>query len=103
MRQRPATRRPRQARRVQKRGPLRCTLRRMSHQPSSSRLLLACSAAAAVALSAFIAHVPAQAQSRGPARQAIDEAGAAAISNQLAASVARGDTPGVAALVVDRD
>jgi methyl acetate hydrolase len=50
-----------------------------------------------------MAHFSAQAQSRGPARQAIGEAGAAAISKQLAASVARGDTPGVAALVVGRD
>jgi methyl acetate hydrolase len=33
----------------------------------------------------------------------IDDAGAAAISRQLAAAVERGDTPGVVALVVDRE
>jgi CubicO group peptidase (beta-lactamase class C family) len=58
-----------------------------------------CSVAAALIVSAVIAHVPAKAQPR----QAISAAGAAAISQQLAASVERGDTPGVVALVVGRD
>jgi methyl acetate hydrolase len=38
-----------------------------------------------------------------PAPPKISEAGGAAISGQLAAAVERGDTPGVVALVVDRD
>ena len=104
MRQRPATKRPRRARRVQIRGSLRCTLRRMSHQPSSSRL-------------------PTRLFSRGgrgSSRAHCPFSGAGAVSwprsvrqsarpvrrrssKQLAASVARGDTPGVVALVVGRD
>ena len=54
---------------------------------------------AAVAIPALVAQSPATPQPRPK----ISEAGAAAISRQLAAAVERGDTPGVAALVVDRD
>src|SRR5687767_9202324 len=74
----------------------------MLHRSSAG--FLACCVAAAITLSAGIAqHLQAGAQSRGAARQAISEAGAAAISQQLATSVKRGDTRGVVALVVDRD
>jgi CubicO group peptidase (beta-lactamase class C family) len=38
-----------------------------------------------------------------PARHRLSEAGTAALSRQLDAAVARGDTPGVVALVVDRN
>ena len=68
-----------------------------NHRPSPA--FIVCAVVAAVALSAAISHVPATAQ----ARPAISDAGTAAISRQLAASVERGDTPGVVALVVGRD
>lgn len=42
-------------------------------------------------------------QTHAPPRHGISEAGSAALSQQLDAAVARGDTPGVVALVVDRD
>jgi methyl acetate hydrolase len=40
---------------------------------------------------------------QGPARHRLSEAGTAALSRQLDAAVSRGDTPGVVALVVDRN
>ena len=42
------------------------------------------------------------AHAQGPARQRLSEAGTVTLSRQLDAAVARGDTPGVVALVVDR-
>jgi methyl acetate hydrolase len=44
-----------------------------------------------------------QTHAQGPARHRLAEAGAVALSRQLDAAVARGDTPGVVALVVDRN
>jgi hypothetical protein len=43
-----------------------------------------------------------QARAQGPTRQRLSEAGTMTLSRQLDAAVARGDTPGVVALVVDR-
>jgi methyl acetate hydrolase len=44
-----------------------------------------------------------QTQAQGPTRHRLSEAGTAALSRQLDAAVARGDTPGVVGLVVDRN
>jgi methyl acetate hydrolase len=42
-------------------------------------------------------------QTWAPSLSRLSEAGTAALSQQLAAAVTRGDTPGVVALLVDRD
>jgi methyl acetate hydrolase len=69
----------------------------MKHRTSALALL------SSIALGVLRTGCASQTHALGPARHRLSEASTAALSRQLDAAVARGDTPGVVALVVDHN
>ena len=69
----------------------------MKHRTSALALL------SSIALGVLRTGCASQTHALGPARHRLSEASRAALSRQLDAAVARGDTPGVVALVVDHN